>query len=50
MAHGMAVPPAAEGAIKDVVSQFWNDDKMTRQATAMDRLASGGEDRCAPPG
>ena len=23
----MAVPPAAEGAIKDAVSKYWNDDK-----------------------
>jgi glucose/mannose transport system substrate-binding protein len=29
IAHGMAVRPAVEGAIKDVISQFWNDDKMT---------------------
>lgn len=29
IAHGMAVPSATEGAIKDVVSQFWNTDKMT---------------------
>ena len=29
VAHGMAVKPAAEGAIKDAVSQFWNDDKIT---------------------
>jgi glucose/mannose transport system substrate-binding protein len=29
VAHGMAVAPAAEGAIKDAVSQFWNDDKMS---------------------
>ena len=29
IAHGMAVPPAAEGAIKDAVSKFWNDDKET---------------------
>jgi len=29
IAHGMAVKPAIEGAIKDVISQFWNDDKMT---------------------
>lgn len=29
VAHGMAVAPAAEGAIKDVVSQFWNDDKVS---------------------
>ena len=36
IAHGMAVSSAAEGAIKDVVSQFWNDDKMTA-AAAMDR-------------
>ncbi len=29
VAHGMAVSPAAEGAIKDAVSQFWNDDKIS---------------------
>jgi glucose/mannose transport system substrate-binding protein len=29
VAHGMAIKPAAEGAIKDMVSQFWNDDKIT---------------------
>ena len=29
IAHGMAVPSAVEGAIKDAVSQFWNDDKMS---------------------
>jgi len=29
IAHGMAVPSATEGAIKDVVSQFWNTDAMT---------------------
>ncbi len=39
IAHGMAVPSATEGAIKDLVSQFWNDDKMT-VAVAMDRLAA----------
>jgi glucose/mannose transport system substrate-binding protein len=39
IAHGMAVPSATEGAIKDVVSQYWNDDKMTA-ASAMDRLVA----------
>ena len=29
VAHGMAIAPATEGAIKDVVSQFWNDDKIS---------------------
>ncbi|OYU99062.1 MAG: sugar ABC transporter substrate-binding protein [Burkholderiales bacterium PBB5] len=29
IAHGMAVPSATEGAIKDVVSQFWNTDSMS---------------------
>jgi len=29
VAHGMAVKPAAEGAIKDAVSQFWNNDKIS---------------------
>jgi len=37
IAHGMAVPSATEGAIKDVVSQFWNDDKMSA-AQAQDKL------------
>jgi len=38
IAHGMAVKPAAEGAIKDAVSQFWNDDKVT-VADAMKKIA-----------
>jgi glucose/mannose transport system substrate-binding protein len=42
IAHGMAVPSATEGAIKDVVSQFWNDDKMTA-AAAMDKIASAAK-------
>jgi glucose/mannose transport system substrate-binding protein len=42
IAHGMAVPSAAEGAIKDVVSQFWNDDKMT-SAAAMDKLVAAAK-------
>lgn len=42
IAHGMAVPSAAEGAIKDVVSQFWNDDKMTPQ-DAMRRIAAAAK-------
>ena len=44
VAHGMAVPSATEGAIKDVVSQFWNDDKMTA-AAAMDKLAAAAKNR-----
>lgn len=39
IAHGMAVKPAAEGAIKDVVSQFWNDDKISI-ADAQKRLVA----------
>jgi len=42
IAHGMAVPSAVEGAIKDVVSQFWNDDKMTA-AGAMDRIVAAAK-------
>ena len=38
IAHGMAVGSATEGAIKDVVSQYWNDDKMGAKA-AMVKLA-----------
>jgi len=35
VAHGMAISSAAAGAIQDVVSQFWNDDKMsTKDAQA----------------
>jgi len=29
IAHGMAVKPAAEAAIKDAVSQFWNNPKIS---------------------
>ncbi|HSW03059.1 ABC transporter substrate-binding protein [Aquabacterium sp.] len=39
IAHGMAVPSAVEGAIKDTVSQFWNDDKMS-VADAQGKLAA----------
>jgi len=42
IAHGMAVPSSIEGGIKDVVSQFWNDDKMTA-AAAMDRIAAAAK-------
>ena len=38
IAHGMAAKPAAEGAIKDAVSQFWNDDKIS-VADAMKKIA-----------
>ncbi|MEW6707561.1 MAG: ABC transporter substrate-binding protein [Pseudomonadota bacterium] len=42
IAHGMAVPSAVEGAIKDAVSQYWNDDKMSAQ-DAMKRIASAAK-------
>jgi len=42
IAHGMAVPSSVEGAMKDVVSQFWNDDTMTA-AAAMDKLAAAAK-------
>jgi hypothetical protein len=42
MAHGMAVSPAAEGAIKDVVSHFWNSDPIS-PAQTMDRLVAAAE-------
>ena len=42
IAHGMAVSPAAEGAIKDAVSQFWNDDKISVDA-AMKNIASAAQ-------
>ena len=42
IAHGMAVPSAAAGAIQDVVSQFWNSDKMSAK-DAMDKLAAAAK-------
>ena len=42
VAHGMAISPAAEGAIKDAVSQFWNDDSVT-VAEAQKRIASAAK-------
>jgi glucose/mannose transport system substrate-binding protein len=39
IAHGMAVSSTAEGSLKDVVSQFWNDDKIT-VPQAMRRLVT----------
>ena len=40
IAHSMAVPPAAEGAIKDAVSKFWNDDKETAKDAQAKILAA----------
>ncbi len=37
IAHGMAVPSAAAGAMQDVISNFWNNDRMT-VAQAQERL------------
>lgn len=42
VAHGMAIAPATEGAIKDAVSQFWNDDKIT-VADAMKKIAAAAK-------
>jgi glucose/mannose transport system substrate-binding protein len=42
IAHGMAVPSAVEGAMKDAVSQYWNDDKMSAK-DAMKRIASAAK-------
>ncbi|MBO9685468.1 ABC transporter substrate-binding protein [Roseateles chitosanitabidus] len=44
IAHGMAVHAAAEGAMKDVVSQFWNSDKMTAK-DAQTRLAAAAKSK-----
>ena len=41
-AHGMAIAPATEGAIKDVVSQFWNDDKIS-VADAVKKIAAAAK-------
>ncbi|HEX5784773.1 MAG TPA: ABC transporter substrate-binding protein [Burkholderiaceae bacterium] len=43
-AHGMAIAPVTEGAIKDVVSQFWNDDKVS-VADGMKKLAVAAQTR-----
>jgi glucose/mannose transport system substrate-binding protein len=40
IAHGMAVPSAVEGAMKDVVSQFWNSDKATVDDTMTKLVAA----------
>jgi glucose/mannose transport system substrate-binding protein len=42
IAHGMAVAPAVEGAMKDVVSQFWNTEKMSSKE-AMAKLAAAAK-------
>ncbi|MBP8270414.1 MAG: carbohydrate ABC transporter substrate-binding protein [Sphaerotilus sp.] len=42
VAHGMAIPSAAAGAIQDAVSQFWNSDKMTA-AEAMAKIATAAQ-------
>ena len=44
IAHGMAVSSAAEGAIRDVVSQLWNTDTMSAEQ-AMDRLVAAVKSR-----
>jgi glucose/mannose transport system substrate-binding protein len=44
IAHGMAVPSAAQGAIQDVISQFWNSDKATADDT-MKKLVSAAKVR-----
>ncbi len=40
IAHGMAVPSATEGAIKDVISPFWNTEKMSEKDTQAKRVAA----------
>jgi glucose/mannose transport system substrate-binding protein len=42
IAHGMAVSSAAEGAIKDAVSNFWNSDKQT-VADAVEKIAAAAK-------
>jgi glucose/mannose transport system substrate-binding protein len=42
IAHGMAVAPAAEGAIKDAVSRYWNTDKMSAKE-AMEKIAAAAK-------
>ena len=42
IAHGMAVSSAAQGAIQDVVSQYWNDDKMSAK-DAVTKIATAAK-------
>ena len=42
IAHGMAVPAAVEGAIKDAVSQYWNTDGMSAK-DAMAKIAAAAK-------
>jgi len=44
VSQDMALKPAMTGALKDVISQFWNDDKMTA-AAAMDRLVAAAKNK-----
>jgi len=42
VSQSMAVSPAAEGALKDAVSKFWNDDKLS-VADAIKNIAKAGK-------
>lgn len=42
VSQSMAVSPAAEGALKDAVSQFWNNDKLS-VADAMKSIVKAGK-------
>jgi glucose/mannose transport system substrate-binding protein len=42
IAHGMAVPAAVEGAIKDAVSQYWNTEGMSAK-DAMGKIAAAAK-------
>jgi glucose/mannose transport system substrate-binding protein len=44
IAHGMAVPSAAEGAIKDAISLYWNSERLSAR-DAMKKLASAARSR-----
>jgi len=44
IAHGMAVPSAAEGAIKDAISQYWNSDRLSARE-AMKKLAAAARSK-----
>ncbi len=40
IAHGMAVPSAVQGAMQDVISQYWNSDKATADDTIKKLVAA----------
>jgi glucose/mannose transport system substrate-binding protein len=45
----MSLPPAIEDAMREAISAYWHDDRITAQAT-MQRLAAAVRGAAKPPG